>query len=154
MPQTYSVFSAYPGPSYGTNYPPYGILPGRYGVGLWRPGYVAPGMFMARRTTIPTRSSTERFPFLMDKLLRTARFRRRRLASMPLRLDQALSTDGRTRTMVVPLLARVRQSIPQPQVADVPATVRRLILASRLRERVAPRRHDRGGSWQPRCPWH
>src|SRR5271166_200669 len=43
MPQTYSVFSAYPGPSYGTNYPPYGILPGRYGVGLWRPGYVAPG---------------------------------------------------------------------------------------------------------------
>jgi hypothetical protein len=43
MPQTYSVFSAYPGPSYGTNYPPYGILPGQYGVGLWRPGYVAPG---------------------------------------------------------------------------------------------------------------
>ena len=38
MPQTYSVFSAYPGPSYGTNYPPYGLLPGRYGVGLWRPG--------------------------------------------------------------------------------------------------------------------
>jgi len=43
MPQTYSVFSAYPGPSAGTNYPPYGLLPGRYGVGLWRPGYVAPG---------------------------------------------------------------------------------------------------------------
>jgi hypothetical protein len=43
MPQTYSVFSAYPGPSYGTNYPPYGILPGRYGIGLWRPGFVAPG---------------------------------------------------------------------------------------------------------------
>lgn len=43
MPQTYSVFSAYPGPSYGTNYPPYGILPGRYGVGLWRSGFVAPG---------------------------------------------------------------------------------------------------------------
>jgi hypothetical protein len=43
MPQTYSVFSAYPGPSYGMNYPPYGLLPGRYGVGLWRPGYVAPG---------------------------------------------------------------------------------------------------------------
>ena len=38
MPQTYSVFSAYPGPSYGSNYPPYGILPGRFGVGLWRPG--------------------------------------------------------------------------------------------------------------------
>jgi hypothetical protein len=43
MPQTYSVYSAYPGPSYGSNYPPYGVLPGRYGVGLWRPGFVAPG---------------------------------------------------------------------------------------------------------------
>ncbi len=39
--------------------------------------------------------------------------------------------------MIVPPLARVRQSIPQPLVADVPATVRRLVLASRLRERVA-----------------
>jgi hypothetical protein len=43
MPQTYSVFSAYPGPSYGSNFPPYGILPGRWGIGLWRPGFVAPG---------------------------------------------------------------------------------------------------------------
>jgi hypothetical protein len=43
MPQTYSVFSAYPGPSYGSNFPPYGIMPGRYGVGLWRPGFVTPG---------------------------------------------------------------------------------------------------------------
>jgi hypothetical protein len=43
MPQTYSVYSAFPGSSYGANYPPYGLLPGRYGVGLWRPGYVAPG---------------------------------------------------------------------------------------------------------------
>ncbi len=43
MPQTYSVFSAYPGPSYGTNYPPYGVLPGRFGVGLWRPGFVQAG---------------------------------------------------------------------------------------------------------------
>lgn len=43
FPQTYSVFSAYPGPSYGSNYPPYGLLPGRFGVGLWRPGYVTPG---------------------------------------------------------------------------------------------------------------
>jgi hypothetical protein len=40
--------------------------------------------------------------------------------------------------MFLPHLARVRQSIPQPQVADVPATVRRLVLESRLRERVAP----------------
>jgi hypothetical protein len=38
--------------------------------------------------------------------------------------------------MSVPLLARVRQSIPQPQIADVAGTVRRLILGSRLRERV------------------
>jgi hypothetical protein len=43
MPQTYSVFSAFPGPSYGKTLPPYGILPGRYGVGIWRPGFVAPG---------------------------------------------------------------------------------------------------------------
>jgi hypothetical protein len=43
MPQTYSVFSAMPGPSYGTTYPPYGLMPGRYGAGLWRPGFVAPG---------------------------------------------------------------------------------------------------------------
>ncbi len=43
MPQTYSVFSSYPTSSNGSNYPPYGLLPGRYGVGLWRPGYVSPG---------------------------------------------------------------------------------------------------------------
>ena len=38
--------------------------------------------------------------------------------------------------MSVPPLARVRQSVPQPQVADIAGTVRRLILDSRLRERV------------------
>jgi hypothetical protein len=38
--------------------------------------------------------------------------------------------------MIFPPIARVRQSIPQPRVADVPGTVRRLILESRLRERV------------------
>src|SRR5947209_9269796 len=43
--------------------------------------------------------------------------------------------------MNFPLIARVRQAIPQPQVADVPGTVRRLILESRLRERV-----PRGGT--------
>src|SRR5271156_4484414 len=44
MPQTYTVFSAYPGASYGSNFPPYGILQNRrFGVGLWRPGFVAPG---------------------------------------------------------------------------------------------------------------
>ncbi len=43
FPQTYSTFTAFPTSSYAANYPPYGLLPGRYGVGLWRPGYVAPG---------------------------------------------------------------------------------------------------------------
>jgi hypothetical protein len=38
--------------------------------------------------------------------------------------------------MNLPSLARVRQSIPQPQVKDIPGTIRRLILESRLRERV------------------
>jgi Lactate racemase N-terminal domain len=40
--------------------------------------------------------------------------------------------------MKLPQLARVRQTIPQPRVEDVPRTVRRLILESRLRERVKP----------------
>jgi len=39
--------------------------------------------------------------------------------------------------MTLPRLARVRQSIPQPRLEDVPGTVRRLILSSRLRDRVA-----------------
>jgi hypothetical protein len=42
-----------------------------------------------------------------------------------------------TPAMTLPRLARVRQSIPQPRVADVPGTVRRLVLESRLRERVS-----------------
>jgi hypothetical protein len=40
--------------------------------------------------------------------------------------------------MTLPPLARIRQSIPQPEVRDVPGTIRHLIRASRLRERVAP----------------
>jgi hypothetical protein len=40
--------------------------------------------------------------------------------------------------MTLPPLARVRQSIPQPKVEDVPGTVRKRILSSRLRERVRP----------------
>jgi Lactate racemase N-terminal domain len=40
--------------------------------------------------------------------------------------------------MVFPPLARVRQSIPQPRLDDVPGTIGRLIRGSRLRERVAP----------------
>jgi hypothetical protein len=38
--------------------------------------------------------------------------------------------------MAFPPLARVRQSTPQPSVTDVPGTVRRLILESRLKGRV------------------
>jgi hypothetical protein len=38
--------------------------------------------------------------------------------------------------MTLPPLARVRQSIPQPHVEDIPGTIRRLVLESRIRERV------------------
>jgi Lactate racemase N-terminal domain len=40
--------------------------------------------------------------------------------------------------MTFPPFARVRQSIPQPRLEDVPGTVRKLIRSSRLRERVKP----------------
>jgi hypothetical protein len=43
MPRTYTAFNSPFGPGYGYGYAPYGLLPGRYGVGLWRPGFVAPG---------------------------------------------------------------------------------------------------------------
>jgi len=42
-PRTYSTFSSPYGAGYGYGYTPYGFIPGRYGVGLWRPGFVAPG---------------------------------------------------------------------------------------------------------------
>jgi hypothetical protein len=51
IPRTYTTFSAYPGPAYGSNYPGYGFLPGRYGVGLWRPGFVAPGYVYGQPTS-------------------------------------------------------------------------------------------------------
>lgn len=38
----------------------------------------------------------------------------------------------------LPRIGRVRQSVPQPRVADVPRTVANLIRESRIRERVAP----------------
>jgi hypothetical protein len=38
--------------------------------------------------------------------------------------------------MNLPPLARVRQSIPQPRVENIPGTIRRLVLESRLRQRV------------------
>ncbi len=40
--------------------------------------------------------------------------------------------------MTLPPVARIRQSIPQPRLDDVPGTVRRLIVESRIRERVRP----------------
>ncbi|MDG3006913.1 hypothetical protein [Paludisphaera mucosa] len=44
VPRTYTSFSAQPWSSYyGSNLPSPGYMPGRFGVGLWRPGFVAPG---------------------------------------------------------------------------------------------------------------
>lgn len=43
VPRTYTAFNSPYGLGYGYGYAPYGILPGRYGVGLWRPGFVTPG---------------------------------------------------------------------------------------------------------------
>ncbi len=43
VPRTYTSFSSSYGAGYGYGYAPYGFVPGRYGVGLWRPGFVAPG---------------------------------------------------------------------------------------------------------------
>jgi len=43
LTRTYTTFSTPYGPGYGAGYAPYGLLPGRYGVGLWRPGLVTPG---------------------------------------------------------------------------------------------------------------
>jgi hypothetical protein len=41
--RTYTTFTSPYGGGYGYGYAPYGLLPGRYGVGLWRPGFVTPG---------------------------------------------------------------------------------------------------------------
>lgn len=41
--RTYSEFSSPYGLGYGYGYAPYGYLPGRYGVGLWRPGFATGG---------------------------------------------------------------------------------------------------------------
>ena len=43
IPRTYTTFSSSNGPGYGYGYPTYGVIPGKFGVGLWRPGFVAPG---------------------------------------------------------------------------------------------------------------
>ncbi len=41
--RTYTEFSSPYGAGYNYGYAPNGLSPGRYGVGLWRPGFVAPG---------------------------------------------------------------------------------------------------------------
>ncbi len=43
IPRTYTTFSSPYGGGYGYGYPNYGVMPGKFGVGLWRPGFVAPG---------------------------------------------------------------------------------------------------------------
>ncbi|HEX8202923.1 MAG TPA: hypothetical protein VF590_20775 [Isosphaeraceae bacterium] len=43
LTRTYSAYSSSYGLGYGYGYPPYSYLPGRYGVGLWWPGFVSPG---------------------------------------------------------------------------------------------------------------
>lgn len=43
VPRTYSVYSSPYGAGYGYGYAPSTAMPGRYGVGLWRPGFAAPG---------------------------------------------------------------------------------------------------------------
>jgi hypothetical protein len=42
-PRTYSAFSSSYGAGYGYGYGAYNYMSGRYGVGLWRPGFLAPG---------------------------------------------------------------------------------------------------------------
>ncbi len=43
VPRTYSAFSSPYGQGYGYGYAPSSFLPGRFGIQLWRPGFVAPG---------------------------------------------------------------------------------------------------------------
>ena len=43
VPRTYSTYSSSYGAGYGYGYPAYGFIPSKFGVGLWRPGFVAPG---------------------------------------------------------------------------------------------------------------
>ncbi len=44
IPRTYTTFASPYGAGYGYGFQnSYGVIPGRYGAGLWRPGFVAPG---------------------------------------------------------------------------------------------------------------
>ena len=66
VPRTFTTFSAYPGPSYGSNVPGYGFLLGRYGVGLWRPGFTAPGYVYGAPTS---GNSYRTFPVVYGTIL-------------------------------------------------------------------------------------
>jgi len=54
VPRTYSAFSSPYGAGYGYGYPPYGYMPGKYGVDLWRPGFTVPGYTYGRSTAYRT----------------------------------------------------------------------------------------------------
>ena len=43
VPLTYSTYSSPYGAGYAYGYAPYGVMPGRYGVGIWRQGTTSPG---------------------------------------------------------------------------------------------------------------
>jgi hypothetical protein len=42
LPRTYTAFASSYGGGYGYGYPNNGVLPGRFGEGLWRPGQATP----------------------------------------------------------------------------------------------------------------
>ena len=54
LKRTYSEFSSPYGPGYATGHAPYGLLPGRYGVGLWNPGFSEAGVHYGSRESYRT----------------------------------------------------------------------------------------------------
>ncbi len=54
VPRTYTAFSSPYGLGYGYGYPPYGYMPGKYGVDLWRPGFTVPGYVYGGATAYRT----------------------------------------------------------------------------------------------------
>lgn len=54
VPRTYSSFSSPYGVGYGYGYPPYGYMPGKFGVELWRPGFSVPGYVYGGPTSYRT----------------------------------------------------------------------------------------------------
>lgn len=54
MARTYSAFNSPYGAGYGYGYPTAGFIPNKYGVNLWRPGFVAPGYVYGAPTSYRT----------------------------------------------------------------------------------------------------